>query len=473
MPPAIDRTVPRPCMICKVTKPPEAFKSARKCIECEDAVAAAAAAAFRETNMPSGHITTVQDILGNQWRMTECSDRRLIKQAYVLIKDLSPKFLGGVEPDYTVAKITDPDLKMCHKGDTKAALAFSPVPWCLAHLGFKQCTRCPAEDNVRRLDDFNLQGTGQQLRGECKSCQCGTMIIRRVDAVTERLGRAAVGETKVCNACGESKGALSFSVDHPNTCTSCRNKQAKERGLKKVAENPEEYRMCSGCEVAHLMECFDGDSKICRAKLASGARMDSKPERREYHRALNKERKYYVTWRDKKVSMNAVQYRAHLAEMQRKYYAAHSSVILLQQKTRPTSQLSNCKAKAKERGLSWELGDEVALDMIRSPCFYSGIHLPDEHTTGLDRLDSSIGYVEGNVVSCNGTVNIMKGTMSVSDFVDACTKVAQGGDWTDEDVQKILVLTNRYDGCVKRKMHAPLSFDELCGAIAENFSSDV
>lgn len=283
------------------------------------------------------------------------------------------------------------------------------------------------------------------------------------------MGTRGDMDTKRCIKCGADKALKSFNAGR-NVCTSCRNKQAALRSAAKVAANPDEYRLCSGCQVAHTLDKFDGDSKICRKKLASGARNDAKPERRQYHLDLNKEKKYYTAWRAKKRAQDPVEYLSHLAKLQREYYSKNSDVILAQQKTRPRTQLCNCKAKARERDLDWALTDEEALKMIDSPCFYSGVYLPDEHTTGIDRLDSGKGYVIGNVVPCNGVVNMMKNILGVLEFVDTCTKFSDGEIDIEDD--RVRVMFSRHDNCVKRNMHVPLSFEDMCAAVASNFDAD-
>ena len=78
---------------------------------------------------------------------------------------------------------------------------------------------------------------------------------------------------------------------------------------------------------------------------------------------------------------------------------------------------------------------EVALSkryikfLHQKPCFYCGV-LPhtvqrvchiDSHGTyiynGIDRVDNTKGYIEGNVVTCCGACNYAKGSRSIVDFL--------------------------------------------------------
>lgn len=308
-----------------------------------------------------------------------------------------------------------------------------------------------------------LDAMRERVKAEKKAAKEKNAAAKRVKVAAET---GAPVDSKVCNDCGIRRPLKSFNGGRAK-CTPCRNARAKELAKSAVEANPGDYRMCSGCETRHSIADFDGDNKTCRKKLASAAKSDARPERKEYHRLLNAERKYYSKCRAKQIEMMPVEYREHLAKRQREYYAAHSEVILKQQAIRPATQLSSSKKGARERGITWELTDNEAIELIKSPCFYSGLHVPDEHTTGIDRLDSKQGYTSDNVVPCNGIVNMMKNTMSVTEFVDVCGLAASG-----EATLGTETMRSRYNSCVKRNMHAPLTFEELCAAITENFNSE-
>lgn len=49
----------------------------------------------------------------------------------------------------------------------------------------------------------------------------------------------------------------------------------------------------------------------------------------------------------------------------------------------------------------------------------------EEGTASLDRIDSSRGYVEGNVQWVHKDVNFMKQALSQERFVELCTLVAE------------------------------------------------
>lgn len=87
---------------------------------------------------------------------------------------------------------------------------------------------------------------------------------------------------------------------------------------------------------------------------------------------------------------------------------------------------------AKKRGLVFELSDEVFARLISGLCHYCGE--PPSNTmndggygfryNGIDRLDSEVGYVADNCVSCCGICNDMKKNLSKEEFLDRIKKIA-------------------------------------------------
>lgn len=101
----------------------------------------------------------------------------------------------------------------------------------------------------------------------------------------------------------------------------------------------------------------------------------------------------------------------------------------------------NQRKSAHKRGIQFALTPTSIMNMLRAKkCHYSGIELTPGARPGqqqkltdfsIDRVDSSIGYVPGNVVACCRAVNEMKG------YLEAC------GETPTPDKMKIIVETAR------------------------------
>jgi DNA methylase len=80
------------------------------------------------------------------------------------------------------------------------------------------------------------------------------------------------------------------------------------------------------------------------------------------------------------------------------------------QSRKPARRFSHAQGMAKQRNISWTLELADFLSLIDEPCFYCQNQLgaPVETGSGLDRLDSAVGYQLGNVVSCCQHCNQIK-----------------------------------------------------------------
>jgi hypothetical protein len=88
-----------------------------------------------------------------------------------------------------------------------------------------------------------------------------------------------------------------------------------------------------------------------------------------------------------------------------------------------------------KRGLTCTLSGEEILKLVKDVCHYCGT----EHSNnmlynqpnfkynfiynGIDRIDSSKGYIQGNVVTCCKTCNVAKMDMDYQQFINHITKI--------------------------------------------------
>lgn len=93
---------------------------------------------------------------------------------------------------------------------------------------------------------------------------------------------------------------------------------------------------------------------------------------------------------------------------------------------------SSYKSSAKARGLSFEISKERFKALTQSNCYYCGIapsqrrnkNSVDHRSNGIDRIDSSKGYVEGNVRPCCTDCNLAKRDLSEQDFYTWVQRIA-------------------------------------------------
>lgn len=97
--------------------------------------------------------------------------------------------------------------------------------------------------------------------------------------------------------------------------------------------------------------------------------------------------------------------------------------------------LSSYKRGALDRGLEFSISKERFFSLVKQDCFYCGaspsmVRKPRLATktssfihNGIDRLDNSLGYIEGNVVPCCKNCNKMKHTYSLLEWIEQIDKI--------------------------------------------------
>lgn len=95
---------------------------------------------------------------------------------------------------------------------------------------------------------------------------------------------------------------------------------------------------------------------------------------------------------------------------------------------------SRQRDNARARNKFWDLTIEEFSSFLFDNCFYCGVgpsnSYPDRakgepplRYSGLDRVDNSIGYVTGNIVSCCSQCNKGKHVMTAEEFLDWVSRV--------------------------------------------------
>ena len=95
------------------------------------------------------------------------------------------------------------------------------------------------------------------------------------------------------------------------------------------------------------------------------------------------------------------------------------------------SFINKYKLHANLRGYNWELSDDYLAQLLIEQDFKCALTRwpisavdSNKNTGSLDRIDSSIGYVVGNVQWVHRMVNMCKQQYSQSDFIEMCNAVS-------------------------------------------------
>jgi hypothetical protein len=98
--------------------------------------------------------------------------------------------------------------------------------------------------------------------------------------------------------------------------------------------------------------------------------------------------------------------------------------------------LASYKKSAASRKIKWNLTHEVFFNLVSSPCHYCGT-APNNYRkpnagvnggyfySGIDRIDCSKGYEDGNVLPCCWTCNRAKNNMSYNEFLEWINRLSE------------------------------------------------
>jgi hypothetical protein len=136
--------------------------------------------------------------------------------------------------------------------------------------------------------------------------------------------------------------------------------------------------------------------------------------RRERLKAYYQTPAYKAKIRKRSQSVAFKTYAAHYA----KRVAAHAKYMLRQ--LRPPRRYQVYRSNALRRGISFRLSFRRFMAFWQQPCDYCGSPIA---SIGLDRINSALGYVAGNVRPCCPTCNRSKSDGTLQQYIDHCAKV--------------------------------------------------
>jgi len=106
-------------------------------------------------------------------------------------------------------------------------------------------------------------------------------------------------------------------------------------------------------------------------------------------------------------------------------------------------KLLNIYQSAADRKLEFNLSFESVKTLLKfQTCYYTGRKFDNEgpYARSIDRIDSSKGYIEGNVVSCTVDINGKKSNLSDDEIELLYTKIVLHKKKASEEPEEIEIL---------------------------------
>ena len=310
----------------------------------------------------------------------------------------------------------------------------------------EQCRKRGSENRDKKKEEIvKCEKEGCSFKRSVENTYCGKHQLYVFMNETEELG------LKTCkNAVRGCRTQL--AKEACSACDDClekeRDKDHKRRGVP-VKETVSE-KQCSCCCKMYTKEMFQGthgETQTCKTCRDSNKRADDKRDKEHVNElarvnSLKPERKVVKkAWKEsnyEKVAMYCIQHRKKLIEEDVDKFHSHNAEIMSKWRDSHPEKVQEINEKNKNniyryyqvyknsailKQLKFEITKEEYLDIVKSPCEYCGI-IQEKGFNGIDRIDSTVGYVNDNCVSCCAMCNYMKGCLDKDIFIQRVEHIA-------------------------------------------------
>jgi len=160
--------------------------------------------------------------------------------------------------------------------------------------------------------------------------------------------------------------------------------------------------------------------KLCKKCREKSNKRSAKPEVKEYI-------KEWLSSQDQEKIRKQRLEAAHkwIKDQKKKDEKSYNLNIQTLRKKCATTKVNVMKRSAATRNILWNIEDDFAIKLIKSPCIYCGYIDLEKQVNGIDRLDSHGHYTPENSVSCCTHCNIMKACYDPITFVNRCKRIGE------------------------------------------------
>jgi hypothetical protein len=230
-----------------------------------------------------------------------------------------------------------------------------------------------------------------------------------------------------------------------SACQGCleldREKDNKRRGVPiKVTASEKQCSVCCKMYTKEMFQGIHGETHTCKICRDANKRADEKRDKEHVNElarknSANPERKivknawkeenyekvalYCIKYRQKLIENDIENYLYHNAEVMQKWRDANpeKATLMKEQKNNNIDySYTNYKYSSELKQLIFEFTKEDFIRIVKLPCNYCGI-IQEKGFNGIDRIDSTIGYIIDNCVSCCAMCNFMKGCLNKHIFI--------------------------------------------------------
>jgi len=177
----------------------------------------------------------------------------------------------------------------------------------------------------------------------------------------------------------------------------------------------------------------------------------------------NKEKKYYVKYRETKRNENEQEYLQHNAEIQKTWRHNNEQHVASWKTKNVNYRLCAIKQQAKKKNIQWDddtMTSEHCTKLMTSPCYYCAF-ISDDTVNGIDRMDATGYYTTSNCVSCCKNCNFIKKCLDPITFINRCKHISHNFNGIGGEIYKDIWNNSKsvnYNSYKKRALQKDLIF---------------
>jgi len=188
-------------------------------------------------------------------------------------------------------------------------------------------------------------------------------------------------------------------------------------------------KKCTNCnsikELSEFISKRGGETLTCLICREKDSKRKNKPGIKEKRQNNQRNKKYYIKYREKKKKDNEQEYLEHNAIIAKNWRDNNKEHLSKYRTINFNTRLSAIKQQAKKKGIFWNDNMTISIckNLMESKCFYCGF-LSNETLNGIDRMDSSSDYKIENCVSCCKICNFIKKCLDPNTFIKRCMHIS-------------------------------------------------
>lgn len=276
------------------------------------------------------------------------------------------------------------------------------------------------------IENGRLRGTCRECRKKSNNDYRSKLEIRKQEYIDKGL------TTFPCRGNDHGQDAHEAILDHMRAetvhqCTECYNHQRRIEDHQKKLKNPSvaELRERLKDQIGTCSECKEEKSVGTHFIIKSG-RLNASSICKE---CTNK-RGYWISSRKRRRELDEYEYLKRNAEIMREWRernAEHFKMYMRKYHYGVEGKWVWYKRRATENQLPIddEHHEQEIKDLFLSLCTYCAREPDIYDVNGLDRIDNTKGYTIDNIVSCCKSCNMMKGKISVTDFIGVACRISE------------------------------------------------